>query len=573
MRSPTSPRPKALAQSHKDTYTRARKNPLFDGLTDGPPSPFDFNASPGRNIARSVSDIGHRSQQEAVLDVFDEFSPNEKPFDRISPKEKHSSFSIKKNPFEYSPKKSFEWPENGKAEAFEFTNVQTVFSFNLTTEENDQQRESVSSNTSPTVEKAFRVRRRKENLSAVPLPQSAASFYNGNSPQFEIAESCPSIKRLNQFLKVTKDEVNAGVPGRFLHAVIAQDVPDVGAIASTIMYAFYLNETHKTDHLCTVPVINMKRSDISSQAELKWLLDSCQIDQKSLIFVDEIDLSYYDIFGSLKLVLLNGYKLPAKQEALKDAVVEIFNCGKGDSVYPWVETVTVGEDSSCCTPIAEKFALLSPEILAGHGFSRILLAAILLDSANLSSSSCSFKDKYMATMLIHGAGRFGCNGLYQLLRYKMYDVTGLKVADVLRKDFKKWTRVGNQDNTGSRLTVSHIGMSSIGMSIEEFLDHEDSTVREIKYFQQAEKLRLLMIVSGYYDLKKNFKREILVSAQSVELMRNLLSFFNSSASNLPLKAIPKPGLPEQMQAFEIDMMTSRKTIERLLEEFGGNSKG
>lgn len=54
------------------------------------------------------------------------------------------------------------------------------------------------------------------------------------------------------------------------------------------MYAFYLNETHKTDHLCTVPVINMKRSDISSQAELKWLLDSCQIDQKSLIFVDEV---------------------------------------------------------------------------------------------------------------------------------------------------------------------------------------------------------------------------------------------------------------------------------------------
>lgn len=45
------------------------------------------------------------------------------------------------------------------------------------------------------------------------------------------------------------------------------------------------------------------------------------------------------------------------------------------------------------------------------------LAAILLDSANLSSSNCSLKDKYMATMLIHGAGRFGCNGLYQLCMY------------------------------------------------------------------------------------------------------------------------------------------------------------
>ncbi|KAM5587290.1 hypothetical protein ABKV19_005956 [Rosa sericea] len=573
MRSPTSPRPKAAAQPLKETYSRARKNPFFNGLIDGPPPAFDFNVSPSRNIARSVSDIGHKQPQDTLLDVFERFSPNEKPFDRITPKEKSSSFSIKKNPFEFSPKKNFEWSENGKAESFEFTNVQTVFCSNLATEENDQQREIVSSNTSPTVEKTFHVNRRKENLSAVPLPQSAASFYNGNSPQFEISESCPSIKRLNRYLKATKDEVNTGVPGRFLHAVIAQDVPDVGSIASTIMYAFYLNETHKGDHLCTVPVINMKRSDVSSQSELKWLLASCQIDHMSIIFVDEIDLSYYDLFGSLKLVLLNGYKLPTKQEALKDAVVEIFNCGKGDSVYPWVDTVTVGEDSSCCTPIAEKFALLSPEILAGHGFSRFLLAAILLDSANLSSSNCSIKDKYMAAMLIHGAGRFGCNGLYQLLRYKMYDVTGLKVADILRKDFKKWTRVGNQDNTGSRSTVSHVGMSSIGTSIAELLDHEDSSVCEIKYFQQVEKLRLLMIVSGYYDLKKNFKREILVSAQSLELMRNLLSFFNSSASQLPLKAIPKPGLGEQMQAFEIDKIISRKTIERLLEEFGGSSKG
>lgn len=63
---------------------------------------------------------------------------------------------------------------------------------------------------------------------------------------------------------------------------------DVGSIASTIMYAFYLNETQKTDQFCTVPVINMKRADLNAHAELQWLLDSCQIDQSSLIFVDEV---------------------------------------------------------------------------------------------------------------------------------------------------------------------------------------------------------------------------------------------------------------------------------------------
>ncbi|XP_034211414.1 exopolyphosphatase PRUNE1-like isoform X4 [Prunus dulcis] len=520
-----SPSPRAVGQPNQvqEPYSRARKNPFFDGLLraeDGTPSPpFDLQASLGsRNISRTMSDIGNTHTRNA-----------------------HNSLTdIGNNPF----LQPFERSKIDKTASFAFTDVQSLFSFDPN--------EPIEANEKPptvnglTSAKSFRVNRRKENLSTVSLPQSAASFYNGDSPEFEIVASCPSINQLNSFLKATKDEVNAGVPGRFLHVVMAQDVPDVGSIASTITYAFYLNEARKCDQICTVPVINMKRLDIRSQAELKWLLDSCQIDQSSLIFVDE---------------------------ALKQAVVEIFNCKEGESVYPWVKTVTIAEDSSCCTLVAEKFALISPEILAGQGFSRLLLAAILLDSANLCSPQCSLKDKYMATLLIHGAGRFGCNGLYQLLRYKMYDVSDLKVADILRRDFKKWTRVGKPDSAGSRMMASQIGMSSIGVPIAQLLDHEDTSVHEIKYFQHMEKIRLLMIVSGYYDSKKNFKREILVSAESVELMKNLLFFFNASASQLPLKAIHQPGLGEEMQAFEIDKVTSRKTIERLLEEFGGTSKG
>ncbi|KAA8531012.1 hypothetical protein F0562_005698 [Nyssa sinensis] len=102
-------------------------------------------------------------------------------------------------------------------------------------------------------------------------------------------------------------------------------------------------ETLKNNQFCTVPV---KRVDLNSHA--KWLLNSSHIDQLSLIF-DEIDLSYFDLVGDLKLVLPNGDKLPAKQEALKEAVVEIFNCRKG------------------------------------QGFSQLLLAGILLDTENLTN--------------------------------------------------------------------------------------------------------------------------------------------------------------------------------------------
>ncbi|KAF8413467.1 hypothetical protein HHK36_001454 [Tetracentron sinense] len=567
-----------LLKNEKEPYVRTREDPYFDGIKRNDAAllarapTFDLMESiSSQIIALSSSIIGDTEPKKLIPDISEKIL--EKPL----------KDSVTDTLLETSGRSlSGRWSKLETAISFTFPKIPSDLGINVD-EANVLVKESISSASKlnggcssfsglakPTVERSYSVNKMKSDLSRIPLPQSAASFYNGNSPQLEILESCDSINRLNLYLKARRDDIVTGVPGRFLHTVIGQDVNDAGSVASTIMYAFYLNETLKSSQLCTVPIINMKRTDVSLHAEIKWLLDSCHIDLSSLIFVDEIDLSYYDIFGSLKLVLLNSSKLPTKQEAFKEALVEIFNCKKGDSVYPWVETVTMGEDCSCCTLIAEKFALISPEILAGQGFSRLLLAGILLDTGSLTNPRCTSKDKYMATLLINGAGRFGCNGLYQILRYKMHDVSELKVGDILLKDFKKWARVGN---AASRSMMSQIGMSSIGISIKQLLAREDSSAEEIILFQQSQKLRLLMIVSGYYDSQKNFKREILVSAESVDLMKNLLHFLNSNASQLPLKVLHQPGLRDELRAFEIDnKITSRKTIESLLEEFGGTSR-
>lgn len=62
----------------------------------------------------------------------------------------------------------------------------------------------------------------------------------------------------------------------------------MGSVASTIMYAFYLYKTIKRKQFCTTPIINMKRADLDSHADVHWLLDSCHIDLSSLIFIDEV---------------------------------------------------------------------------------------------------------------------------------------------------------------------------------------------------------------------------------------------------------------------------------------------
>ncbi|XP_065037313.1 uncharacterized protein LOC103983695 [Musa acuminata AAA Group] len=399
--------------------------------------------------------------------------------------------------------------------------------------------------------------------------QSAAAFFGNISLRNDssILEACESIDRLNQYLRQRKADVEAGVPGQFLHAVIGQAVADVGSVVSTIACAFFLNETQTSSQHCVLPVINTKRADFMAHSELKWLLNSCRVDESSIVFVDEIDLSYHNRFGNLKLVLVNDHKLPPNKEGLKDVPIEMFNCKEVCSESASLEDVTMSQDGSCCTLISDKYAETSPEILAGQGFSRLLLSGILLDTKNLTGANCTAKDKYMATLLIKGAGRFGCSGLYQLLKYKISDISELQVRDILRRDFKKWSTYSGKHN------IPNTGMSSIGISIEELLKHEDSAAKEVIQFQESEKLRLFVIVSGHYDSQKNFKRELLVCTDTPEFMKNFLRFLSTNGTDFPLKSMNLVDLRHELRAFEINnMLTSRRSIEQLLDEFDGALK-
>ncbi|AES87835.2 hypothetical protein MTR_4g035220 [Medicago truncatula] len=139
------------------------------------------------------------------------------------------------------------------------------------------------------------------------------------------------------------------------------------------------------------------------------------------------------------------------------------------------------------------------------------------------------------------------------------------------QQFASAETIHSAKNTDSR-SMSQIGMSCIGISIGQLLSHTENLAQEITSFQFEEKLRALIIVSAYFNDEKNFKREVLVSTESVKLLESLLFFFDFNASRLPLKILHFPGLNNEMKAYEIDKVTSRKIVENLIEEFVGIPK-
>ncbi|XP_057873235.2 uncharacterized protein LOC131079339 isoform X2 [Cryptomeria japonica] len=366
----------------------------------------------------------------------------------------------------------------------------------------------------------------KRGLHNILLAHSAAFFYKPESLQSGDSMICDSIIQLNKYLRDSKTEVEAGVPGKFLSIVIGKELPDLGSIVSVITYAYYLKTMTKCNQMCPVPIINMKRGDLPLFPEVKWLFESCCIEQASLIFIDEINLSYYNQFGSLKMVLVNTQTVSLTQEMFKDAIVEVLNCK---------------QMASCCTFLAENFVLSSPTTLAGHGLSRLLLGGILLDTANLTSPQCTDKDKCMATLLIKGARQTGCNGFFLLCGPSGSSFKGEMVS---------------------------AGMSSVGVSISELLSRGDSVIEEIVNFMKTQKLFFMVIVTGYYDNLQKFKRELVIAGENVDNINSLVHFFSTHALRLKPKRILQSDFQDFIKAFTIgNAIVSRNRIEILLDEF------
>lgn len=62
-------------------------------------------------------------------------------------------------------------------------------------------------------------------------------------------------------------------------------------------------------------------------------------------------------------------------------------------------------------------------------------------------------------------------------------------------------RAGKADSIGSRLTVSHIGMSSIGVPVSQLLAHEHSAADEVLLFQRKRTNYISVIFSCLYENK------------------------------------------------------------------------
>lgn len=223
----------------QEPYIRSRENPYFDGLlrdynaSRNQSSALDFQGNDeSRNISRTTSDISDARSKSLLQDISEKsmespedslsdivlYPIEQSTFGRLSKIAKATSFGFPNIQADLSSE------SGGTLESMKESSPKASEATEECPSEATEECHPLSTLARPIIEKSYSLNPRKQNLSSIPLPQSAASFYSGFSPLVEVVESCESINRLNLYLKCRRDDVSSGVPGRFLHAVIGQDV-------------------------------------------------------------------------------------------------------------------------------------------------------------------------------------------------------------------------------------------------------------------------------------------------------------------------------------------------------------
>lgn len=202
----------------QEAYIRARDDPFFDGMRRGEAtivrkgSAIDSQGNLAkRNSYRSASDVGNRGSRNVIDNITEEAfdSPKNSPLDIVLEPIGRSS--------------SGRWSKT----ASPLLVTQSDLNMNI----HDMNETLIVSSPDSTegtelverLETSYHVRKRQTDISSAPLPPSAALFYQGSSMLMEVSESSASVNKLNMYLKARRDDVNCGVPGRFLHAVIGPD--------------------------------------------------------------------------------------------------------------------------------------------------------------------------------------------------------------------------------------------------------------------------------------------------------------------------------------------------------------
>ncbi|CAH2987875.1 unnamed protein product [Chilo suppressalis] len=342
-----------------------------------------------------------------------------------------------------------------------------------------------------------------------------------------------------------------------LTIVLGNESCDLDSVISSLVYAIFLHWQHQQIKckVCTknkrdeeaykddifVSILNVDREDYDLKTEVVYVLSEHGINNRHLVFKNDIDLQQLVVKKPTKVVLVDHHTLSAHDRFLAPYVTEIIDhrpTDRSDWNFKDDTRSTIEVVGSCATLVARRIKELSSLMGRDVDFfntypfiSDMLHGTIILDTVNFSKEfdKTTPQDVEMVLFLEDLLKSQDCQ-LYRktkldhLTRAKA-EVSSLTAAQLLRKDAK---------------TFGHILVPSFPILVQEFL--KKSNVKEALEESLHKRNCSIVLLLGM-DLSAGMKRDVAIYANETEIAEQLGSFlerWRDSYLQLECKEAPSP---------------------------------
>ncbi|MDX9800759.1 MAG: DHH family phosphoesterase [Spirochaetia bacterium] len=359
---------------------------------------------------------------------------------------------------------------------------------------------------------------------------------------------------LNNYLFDSKFNLNNK---KIIHVVMGNEASDLDSMASSIVYANFLEKTSNNDNELFIPLINIPAADFKLRTEAVYLFTEAGIETNNLLFSDEINIAEIFKSGRLKITLIDHNKLSGSQEYLSGCIEEIVDHHKDENAYP-VKNKTIEPVGSCATLVAEKIRAKTGK-LESRESALLLAGTILLDTVNLGKEAGRTTGKDIEVIdYITDAFKIDRAKIFDRLQFEKFNTAPLSSFDILRKDYKEWV-------LGSKRT----GFSSALISTENWLKKDPQLLDAAEKYYTKNSLDILFIMIAYTEPK--FTRELILFTKDAALLENVYTYLQEKGGELAPHQARVPADKRAGFYLQGNIGWSRKKLQPVLQEYFANS--
>ncbi|OCK76389.1 exopolyphosphatase-like protein [Lepidopterella palustris CBS 459.81] len=383
---------------------------------------------------------------------------------------------------------------------------------------------------------------------------------------------------LRSFLVQAKSAIRTAIDkSQKITFVIGNESADLDSLTSSILYA-YLRSSSSTPHAFTplyIPIANIPFSGIQLRPEFLALLPHANIEPDHLITLD--DLPELSSIRS-KLRPENTKWILVDHNALQGTLGSIYSGRVGGVIDHHDDENKIPEDTAneprmiektgSCTSLVTEYCRGAWDSLSNSAMSsgashaqgdalvddsavcklwdaqvaQLGLASILIDTANLKSKDKTTEHDIMAVEYLEAkimacpqvSAGFDRSSFFKHIDTAKKDIGGLKLQDILRKDYKQWTERGQK-----------LGISSVVKPID-FLQEkaqgeangrstDDALFTAIRKFSGDRDLDMYALMTTSTSPEGRFQRELLVWAFTAESIAAAKKFSSVAGGELGLE--------------------------------------